>query len=667
MKNFQLFLSSILICVSLSGCKKEINEPDPINPPISGGSSYFGNTIQLNVAGQVFDESGASLEGVVIKAGFGNHTTTTDANGAFMLQGISGYDRLGYVTATKAGYFTGSRSFVPVDGTNTVRIMLLAKNFAGAIQGNLGGSVEAEGVQITFLAGSLTRNGIAYTGPVNVALNHIDPSNEDLFQQMPGALIGTMDNSAQMLRSFGMVGVELTDGAGMEVEIVDGSSAEVRFPVPSTMISEAASTIDLWSFDEDLGHWVHEGQAQLVGSEYVANVGHFSWWNCDVPMPLTHLEGQVLDQGSGQPIGGVRVTLINDIAGEAVAYTNEDGVFGGVIPSGASMDLQIEMSCSNGAWDVIHSSAIGPFTYPTELQFNVQTPMLSTLVGSIVDCGDQPVSAGYIMLNGQAHFMNNGQFNVTVCTNDFEFFAVDQTNGIIGGTEQFTPVSGLNNLGTINVCGQTISEGTVTDIDGNVYTTVLIGTQEWLGENLRTSRFSNGDPISNVQSSSDWAVTTTPAWRMAYSTNYENNFGKMYNWFVVGDQRNVCPSGWHVPSDDEWKELELTLGMPVSVIDGVGYWRGSPENVGGKLKAVSTAWGSPNEGATNESMFTALPGGTIYSYTGDFGGLGNTGMWWTTSDSSSDAWNRYMSFMHAGVHRSLTDKKNGYHIRCIRD
>lgn len=669
MKPFHLLLASISICVSLSGCKKEINEPDPTAPPIAGGgSTHFGSSIQLNVAGQVFDETGGPLEGVVITAGFGNQTTTTDANGAFILQGITGHDRLGYITANKPGYFTGSRSFVPVDGTNAVRISLLAKNLAGTIQGNTGGSVSAEGVQITFSPGSFDRNGAAYNGPVSVALNHIDPSSEELFQQMPGALIGTMDNSAQMLRSFGMVGVELTDGAGTEVEIVSGSTAEVRFPVPSNMMSEAPSSIDLWSFNEDLGHWVHEGQAQLVGSEYVANVGHFSWWNCDIPFPHTYMDCHVSDLVSGSPIGGAQIIISSITLGSASTYTDQQGRFGGVIPLDETMDLQIRILCPDGSLNNIYTQSIGPYTSPADLQFQVTAPSLSIITGSILNCDAEPVSSGYLIANDQVFFCEEGQFNFMMCTGDLEIIPVDIGNSFIGSAQVVQVMQGANLLDPISACGESIFSGTVTDIDGNIYPTVLIGTQEWMAENLRSATYANGDAIPQVMNGVEWGELMTGAWTTSPASFYEEDYGKHYNWYAVTDPRNVCPSGWHVPSDSEWKDLELTLGMPQSEVH-LTHTRGEAENVGGKLKGFEF-WSSPNAGATNESGFNALPGGLVWG--GSPSGYYYWARFWTSSESSADnAWIRNLDKSNGGSYRhgetSLTDKKQGHSVRCVRN
>src|SRR5690606_37192675 len=106
---------------------------------------------------------------------------------------------------------------------------------------------------------------------------------EDLHTQMPGMLMGVVDDEPQLMLSYGMVGVELSDAMGQPVQLAPGSPATVRFPVMASQQSDAPATIPLWWFDEDLGYWIQEGEAALVGTEYVGEVAHFSWWNIDVP------------------------------------------------------------------------------------------------------------------------------------------------------------------------------------------------------------------------------------------------------------------------------------------------------------------------------------------------------------------------------------------------
>jgi uncharacterized protein (TIGR02145 family) len=159
--------------------------------------------------------------------------------------------------------------------------------------------------------------------------------------------------------------------------------------------------------------------------------------------------------------------------------------------------------------------------------------------------------------------------------------------------------------------------GTVTDIDGNIYQTVKIDYQWWMAENLRVSKYRNGDQIPNVTSNTDWGNLTIGAW--AYYENNQSNdpaYGKLYNWHAVADERDVCPAGWHIPDNEAWKQLELYLGMTDEEAEDAG-WRGETDSVGGKLKSILTEpqphprWDSPNTAATNESRLSTCREGTV--------------------------------------------------------
>ncbi|MDC0303724.1 fibrobacter succinogenes major paralogous domain-containing protein [Flavobacteriales bacterium] len=196
----------------------------------------------------------------------------------------------------------------------------------------------------------------------------------------------------------------------------------------------------------------------------------------------------------------------------------------------------------------------------------------------------------------------------------------------------------------------------VTDDDGNFYPTLQMGNgQEWMAENLRTTVYANGDPIPNIQDATDWGSQLTGAW-CHYNNNVANEipFGKLYNWYTVTDSRNACPTGWHAPTDAEFTSLTTFLG-------GLSF-------SGGKLKGVGTAyWLSPNEGATNISGMTFLPGGTRTG-AGVFQEMFGTGVWWTsTSESSFTGFRRTLYYTSQGVFVGGSSNIEGASVRCVKD
>lgn len=223
-----------------------------------------------------------------------------------------------------------------------------------------------------------------------------------------------------------------------------------------------------------------------------------------------------------------------------------------------------------------------------------------------------------------------------------------------------------------------IETTTVTDIDGNEYQTVMIGNQWWMAENLKVSRYLNGDAIPTNLSNSEWKNTTSGAFTIYPHGNVDGinsneemvaAYGKLYNWYAVDDDRGLCPEGWRVPSDNNWKQLEMYLGMSQEDANNIG-WRGA--SVGGKLKSTRTEsdphprWSSPNEGATNESGFSGLPGGRR-DFSSGFSAIGNTGYWWSSTERSlSLVWFRFLGYDGSSVFRYDFYKYFGYSVRCFR-
>lgn len=202
---------------------------------------------------------------------------------------------------------------------------------------------------------------------------------------------------------------------------------------------------------------------------------------------------------------------------------------------------------------------------------------------------------------------------------------------------------------------ETNSLGKVTDIDGNIYNTIVIGSQVWMKENLKTIHYRNGDPIPNVTDGTDWWHLQTGAY--CVYDNYPVNdvtYGKLYNWWAVNSGL-LAPAGWHVPSYAEWTTLENFLGNPAVS--------------GGKLKETGTShWQSPNASATNETGFTGLPGG-FRSSTGSFYSITYNGYWWTTTLASDTSYAKYrfLDFNLGSVYGTEDYKIDGLSVRCIKD
>jgi uncharacterized protein (TIGR02145 family) len=206
----------------------------------------------------------------------------------------------------------------------------------------------------------------------------------------------------------------------------------------------------------------------------------------------------------------------------------------------------------------------------------------------------------------------------------------------------------------------------VTDIDGNVYPAVIIGDQCWMAENLRTATYRDGTPIPNGTAIFEWENLNSGACcNLFNNSGLGATYGKLYNWYAAANP-NICPQGWHVPTDDEWKQLETALGMPAAELNVTDDFRGEAQNVGGKMKKDTTLWTDPNTGATNESGFSGLPGGRRWG--GSDTGLMGVGYWWSASESSAQrAWMRMLSNSNAGIYVTDYEKSTGFSVRCVQN
>ena len=201
------------------------------------------------------------------------------------------------------------------------------------------------------------------------------------------------------------------------------------------------------------------------------------------------------------------------------------------------------------------------------------------------------------------------------------------------------------------------------DADGNLYNTVKIGTQLWMTENLRSTKLNDNTPIPELTDNTQWIGTSLPAYCW-YNNDFVNKpvYGALYNWYAVNSGK-LCPSGWHVPTDDEFNTLEQSLGMATDQLNLWG-WRGTDQ--GTQLKN-STGWEEGGNG-TNSSGFSALPGGYRFGGTGDFYLLTTITYWWTSTEHDADrGWYRRLDSSSTAVYRASTSKKGGKYIRCVKN
>ena len=215
------------------------------------------------------------------------------------------------------------------------------------------------------------------------------------------------------------------------------------------------------------------------------------------------------------------------------------------------------------------------------------------------------------------------------------------------------------------------SGGTVTDYDNNIYSTITIGNQTWMAENLKVTHYPNGDAIPHITDNTAWGNlgdNNTDDAYCFYNNDASLGYGALYTYAAAKD---ACPAGWHLPSDAEWAELENYLAD-----NGYNYDGTTGGNKIGKSLASTSGWSSSNDvgdvgnnqSSNNSTGFTALPGGYRSLSNGSFGNVGYSGLWWSSTEgSSSYAYDRNLYYGSADVYRGGNDKSLGFSVRCLRD
>jgi uncharacterized protein (TIGR02145 family) len=276
------------------------------------------------------------------------------------------------------------------------------------------------------------------------------------------------------------------------------------------------------------------------------------------------------------------------------------------------------------------------------------------------------ISGGIVTSDGGEMVTGRGvcwgtEFNPTVNDNnttdgDGTGSFISAISGLESGTDYYVRAYATNSFGT--AYGNAFFFITpVTDVDGNVYNTVPIENMVWMAANLKTTKYNDNSQILNVTDNEEWSNLSEPAycWYKNNESAYKNKYGALYNWFAINTGK-LCPNGWHVPCEAEWTALTDYLGGEYVA--------------GGKLKELGLInWISPNLGATNESGFTALPGGYRTGLDpGSFRAAGYIGWWWASNESAL-LWarNRTLAFDAIEIARGQALKKNGYSVRCVKN
>ncbi len=458
----RIFLLFIVVLVGITGCQKVVESLLENELPVNDLA-----TVTASINGTVINENNVPVQGATVSVS--GQTASTDANGFFQFKSISMSRENAWVKVTKSGYFNGNRTFKATAGRNhSVRIKLLSNASAGTFDAATGGNITlSSGAKITFPAAAITdAGGAAYTGQVTVAMKWLDPTSGDLPSQIPGDLRGINSIGVERaLKTFGMIGAELRGAAGQTLKIASGKKASLSFPLPASIATNAPATIPLWHFSETLGRWVEEGEASKVGNNYVGEVSHFSFWNCDAYFPLINLCVQVTNT-AGAPLSQVQVRIktVNDSA-LSVGYgiTDSLGNVCGGVPKNEALVIEILDFCGS----VIASQNVGPYAANASVSMSATIPSsnFTTITGTIVNCSNTPITTGayaYISLSNGYNYVRyvnaSGAFTASIlnCSASitYSIIAVDSATQQQGAIVTGALVNGsTNNVGNLSACG----------------------------------------------------------------------------------------------------------------------------------------------------------------------------------------------------------------------
>ncbi len=451
-----------MVSLCLISCRQDEDKDGPITTiPIDPPNI----SVQATLIGLVKDQSGKAIEGANVEVD-GELVALTNEDGAFRTGEMQMNQYGTNITVSKSGYFLGSKFVQPQNGQRVyTELHLVERSLVGNFSSDIGGSFTTNGgAQINFIEDVIADgNGDAFSGNVNVYAHWYDPSSTDLIFTMPGDLRAVnADQQFQQLGTYGMMAVELEDDNGNDLNLLDGKHANLTFPIPDVMVSNAPTTIPLWHFDEGSGYWLEDGEAPLINGTYEARVSHFSFWNCDIPENFIELTGSITDLNSN-PMHLTRVRFIAEDATFGYAWIQTDGTYSLKVPKNNLLIMEVLDYCG----EVIHSENLGPFSDDTtHPNVNVTNPGDGyTLVeGSLRKCdGTTPLVNGYLKIeseNGEYYLLPpdaNGEISLPYYNCDqvlnIELTAYDYDDALRSDPVILPiPTSGTVDFGIISTC-----------------------------------------------------------------------------------------------------------------------------------------------------------------------------------------------------------------------
>lgn len=453
-----------LIILLITNCnKKEVTTPTSnpsTNNPTVPVNPYTppAETFKSTVRGFVQDIEGNYIQNAIVSAG--NQTFTTDEDGMFELVNASFTGDFCYIKAQKQGYFTASTTVHGKVGSEyEITLVMVAQNNIHTFKATEAKTIVLlSGAKVNFPANAIKElDGTPYTGQVNVAINHINPDDENFSLIIPGGDLRayTAEGENAQLYSYGMLNVELRDGAGNYLQLVDGKKATLTVPVPSKTNVASPPTIPLWYFDENKGVWIEEGRAKLENNVYTGTVTHFTPWNISKPFQKADVEGKLADC-DGKLIGNTRIWMW-----QISLAVDNNGEFRGWVPAITAQKVDARTIFQR-----------------QEIDFSINFPTLSTtainnlgtikmtcytrVIANVLDCNGDPFKGFFITYVGFKKVIrriSNGKLYIAYVGIGNQDVDIELKQGNIG--EPYTktvtlPTNGKKlDLGTITACPPT--------------------------------------------------------------------------------------------------------------------------------------------------------------------------------------------------------------------
>jgi len=347
-----------VLIVILPACQKTYIENDTSSPPAT--------IVTASVSGHIADLNDVAISNAVVEAG--SSTTTTDVNGRFTLKDVQLDKDAGFVKVRKAGYFTGSRTFlVNSRATNNIKIQLIPKAISAIIASSSGGNVDVTGgAKLNFNGSSFVNaaSSAPYSGNVSVSAYYLNPADGNFNEYMPGDLRGVNTSRKEILvKPFGMMLVELNDAGGEKLQLAKSKTATVTIPIVPALQAAAPATTALWYFEESKGIWKEEGTATKQGNNYVGSVSHFSFWTAGQLTQSVTLRATFTMDTSGIAYANKLVTLSRVDLTTVTGYTDSTGTVSGLVPANETLTIKVFNDCKEN----VYSLNIGPFSADTAL------------------------------------------------------------------------------------------------------------------------------------------------------------------------------------------------------------------------------------------------------------------------------------------------------------